>query len=133
MKEDEEFSMPSHNHAFSSKKPLYNAVLLGYIRDKFDLSRFFSIYSYLGTEIELTAESNIFFKKITLNLRGKLIDLSTPRVMGVLNVTPDSFYDGGKFSSSDQPMLTQAEKMLREGATIIDIGGYDITQQLLRI
>ncbi|MEQ9442478.1 MAG: dihydropteroate synthase [Cyclobacteriaceae bacterium] len=78
----------------------------------------------MGTEIELTAESNIFFKKITLNLRGKLIDLSTPRVMGVLNVTPDSFYDGGKFSSSDQPMLTQAEKMLREGATIIDIGGY---------
>nr|WKN35351.1 dihydropteroate synthase [Tunicatimonas sp. TK19036] len=78
----------------------------------------------MGTEIELVAESNIFFKKITLNLRGKLIDLSTPRVMGILNVTPDSFYDGGKFSQNNQQFLAQVEKMLREGATIVDVGGY---------
>ncbi|MEM9671609.1 MAG: dihydropteroate synthase [Bacteroidota bacterium] len=78
----------------------------------------------MGTEIELIAESNTFFKKITLNLGGKLIDLSRPHVMGILNVTPDSFYDGGKHTGSDHKILTQVEKMLLEGATIVDIGGY---------
>lgn len=72
----------------------------------------------------MIAESNAFFKKITLNLGGKLIDLSRPHVMGILNVTPDSFYDGGKHSGSDQQILAQVEKMLLEGATIVDIGGY---------
>jgi len=72
----------------------------------------------------LIAESNAFFKKITLNLGGKLIDLSRPHVMGILNVTPDSFYDGGKHTGSDQQILAQVEKMLQEGATIVDIGGY---------
>ncbi len=72
----------------------------------------------------MIAESNAFFKKITLNLGGKLIDLSRPQVMGVLNVTPDSFYDGGKHTGSDQQILAQVEKMLQEGATIVDIGGY---------
>lgn len=59
----------------------------------------------------------------SINCLGRLIDLDTPRVMGVLNLTPDSFYDGGKYKS-DMEILTQAEKMLDEGATFIDIGGY---------
>ncbi len=59
----------------------------------------------------------------SINCLGRLIDLDTPRVMGVLNLTPDSFYDGGKYKS-DKEILTQAEKMLDEGATFIDIGGY---------
>jgi len=58
-----------------------------------------------------------------INCKGHLIDLSTPRIMGILNVTPDSFYDGGKFRS-DTTMLKQVEKMLSEGATFIDIGAY---------
>lgn len=58
-----------------------------------------------------------------INCKGKLIDLSSPKVMGILNITPDSFYDGGKFNS-DTDILGQAEKMLSEGATFIDIGGY---------
>ena len=58
-----------------------------------------------------------------INCKGHLIDLSTPRIMGILNVTPDSFYDGGKFRS-DTAMLKQVEKMLSEGATFIDIGAY---------
>ncbi len=78
----------------------------------------------MGTVIELEAESNVFFKKLTLNLRGKLIDLRHPHVMGILNVTPDSFYDGGKYHQSEQRMLSQAEQMLQEGATILDVGGY---------
>ena len=59
----------------------------------------------------------------SINCRGNLIDLDQPRVMGVLNLTPDSFYDGGKYKS-DKEILTQMEKMLTEGATFIDIGAY---------
>jgi dihydropteroate synthase len=58
----------------------------------------------------------------TLNCGGRLLDLATPQVMGILNVTPDSFYDGGKHANETQ-LLTQAEKMLSEGAAILDIGG----------
>ena len=59
---------------------------------------------------------------MTINVRGKLLDLSVPKVMGILNITPDSFYDGGKYSSEEE-VLKQAEKMLNEGVDIIDIGG----------
>ncbi len=58
-----------------------------------------------------------------MNCNGKLIDLSTPKVMGILNVTPNSFYDGGKFTAENQ-ILVQVEKMILEGATFIDIGAY---------
>ena len=51
-----------------------------------------------------------------------LLDLSTPAIMGILNVTPDSFFDGGKFEGVDAA-LAQTETMLEEGADIIDIGG----------
>ncbi|MFV0237449.1 MAG: dihydropteroate synthase [Flavobacteriales bacterium] len=60
---------------------------------------------------------------MTVNCKGKLIDLSTPKVMGILNLTPDSFFDGGKYKTEDD-FLSQAEKMLKEGATFIDLGGY---------
>ena len=60
---------------------------------------------------------------MTLNIRGELIDLSTQKVMGILNVTPDSFYDGGYYNSNAK-ILKQVEKMIKDGAAIIDIGGY---------
>ena len=60
---------------------------------------------------------------MTINCNGKLIDLSTPKVMGILNCTPDSFYDGGKFKS-DSAFLKQVEKMLFDGASFIDVGAY---------
>lgn len=60
---------------------------------------------------------------MTINCKGKLIDLSSPKVMGILNITPDSFYDGGQYQS-DQHILNQVEKMLSEGATFIDVGAY---------
>lgn len=56
-----------------------------------------------------------------LNCNGRLIDLSSPKIMGILNLTPDSFSDGGKFNNEKQA-LQQAEQMLKEGAEIIDIG-----------
>jgi dihydropteroate synthase len=60
---------------------------------------------------------------MTINCKGQLIDLSTPKIMGILNVTPNSFYDGGKFSLSENG-LSQVGKILEEGATFIDIGAY---------
>ncbi|MFL1895798.1 dihydropteroate synthase [Aquimarina sp. 2-A2] len=59
----------------------------------------------------------------TLNCKGTLVDLSTPKVMGILNLTPDSFYDGGKHKDVND-ILNHTEGMLREGATFIDLGGY---------
>ncbi len=60
---------------------------------------------------------------MTINCKGQLIDLSTPKVMGILNVTPDSFYDGNKFKG-EKSIILQVKKMLSEGATFIDIGAY---------
>lgn len=59
----------------------------------------------------------------TINCKGKLIDFSTPKIMGILNSTPDSFFDGGKYKT-DQEILNQTQKMLTEGATFIDVGAY---------
>ncbi len=58
-----------------------------------------------------------------INCKGKLIDLSIPKVMGILNVTPNSFFDGGKYKNEDE-IISQVDKMLSEGATFIDIGAY---------
>ena len=60
-------------------------------------------------------------KPFIINSHGKLIDLSCPKIMGILNLTPDSFSDGGKFNS-EKNALIQAEKMISDGADIIDIG-----------
>lgn len=60
---------------------------------------------------------------MTINCKGKLIDLKIPKVMGILNVTPNSFYDGGLHHSLDK-IEQQTEKMLNEGADIIDVGAY---------
>ena len=60
---------------------------------------------------------------MTINCKGQLIDLSKPKVMGVLNVTPNSFFDGGKYKN-DKEILSQVGKMLNEGATFIDLGAY---------
>ncbi len=60
---------------------------------------------------------------MTINCKGNLIDLTTPKVMGILNITPDSFFDGGKYKN-ELDILNQTEKMLNEGATFIDVGAY---------
>jgi dihydropteroate synthase len=60
---------------------------------------------------------------MNINCNGNLIDLSTPKVMGILNVTPNSFYDGGKHNEINS-IIHQVDKMLSEGADFIDIGAY---------
>lgn len=60
---------------------------------------------------------------MTINCKGKLLDLSTPKVMGILNVTPDSFYDGGLYKD-ESSIINQVETMRNDGATFIDVGGY---------
>lgn len=69
------------------------------------------------------AKDTFFQKKATLNAGGKLIDLSRPKVMGIINLTPDSFFAGSR-----RPLVAeavqQAEKMLQEGAAFLDLGAY---------
>lgn len=60
-------------------------------------------------------------KNFSINCNGRLVDLSKPKLMGILNLTPDSFSDGGKFNN-EKSALKQAENLLKNGATIIDIG-----------
>ncbi|MGB1308403.1 MAG: dihydropteroate synthase [Oceanihabitans sp.] len=60
---------------------------------------------------------------MTINCKGKLIDLSTPKIMGILNLTPDSFYDGGKYKNESE-ILSQVYIMLKNEATFVDIGAY---------
>lgn len=60
---------------------------------------------------------------MTINCKGNILDLNSPSVMGILNITPDSFYDGGKYRSENE-IIARTEKMLYEGASIIDIGAY---------
>ncbi|QYJ68072.1 dihydropteroate synthase [Flavobacterium litorale] len=76
-----------------------------------------------------------------INCKGNLIDLAQPRVMGVVNCTPDSFYDGGKYKNEND-FLKQTERMLNEDADFIDIGAYSsrpnadfvsVTEELQRI
>lgn len=58
----------------------------------------------------------------SINIRGRLVDLSTPCVMGILNITDDSFYDGGRYTLPEVA-LARAEEMIKEGAVFIDVGG----------
>ncbi len=60
---------------------------------------------------------------MTITLNQQLLDLSTPRVMAVMNLTPDSFYDGGKLKNHEQ-LLSKVQQFIDEGASIIDLGGY---------
>ena len=80
-------------------------------------------------------------QKTTLNCNGQLIDLSEPIIMGVLNVTPDSFFDGGRYENV-KALVQQVGKMISEGAIIIDVGGMssrpgaeiiDVEEELNRV
>lgn len=75
---------------------------------------------------------NFFERKDTINCNGNLIDLSTPKIMGIVNITPDSFFDGGNYNTVDLA-LKQVEKHLSEGASFIDIGGYSSRPNAIHI
>lgn len=69
-------------------------------------------------DFTITNNTSPFF---SINCNGRLVDISKPRLMGILNLTPDSFSDGGQFNN-EKSALQQAEKLLKNGASIIDIG-----------
>jgi dihydropteroate synthase len=71
----------------------------------------------------MDSKDNLFSVKKTMNLGGSLVDLSTPTIMGILNITPDSFFDGGCYLE-EKTILHRCEKLISEGATFIDIGAY---------
>lgn len=71
----------------------------------------------------MAGKNTVFQQKSTLNVRGTLLDLSKPRIMGILNLTPDSFYDGGRNNNLNDA-LKKTEQILSEGADLIDIGAY---------
>jgi dihydropteroate synthase len=68
-------------------------------------------------------EERLTGKPKYINIRGKLLDLEVPRVMGIINITPDSFYEGSRVSS-DEDILRMAGSMINDGADILDVGGY---------
>lgn len=68
-------------------------------------------------------KDTFFSRKPTINCGGELLDLEQPRIMGILNITSDSFYDGGKYNTK-QTILNQVRKMYSEGCDILDIGAY---------
>lgn len=71
----------------------------------------------------MNPKDTLFCKKNTLSCQGQLIDLSVPLVMGILNITPDSFYDGGKYAS-EKNIIDRAQEIMEQGGKIIDIGAY---------
>ena len=58
-----------------------------------------------------------------INAGGNLIDLEIPKVMGILNITPDSFFRGSRYNT-DEEIISAAGRMLEDGAAILDVGGY---------
>lgn len=70
-----------------------------------------------------TPQDTFFLKKKSINCDGKLLNLDEPIVMGILNLTPDSFFDGGKHHD-EAAIISHVKKMLVDGAQIIDVGGY---------
>jgi len=114
--------MMFHNLYFFSERFLCICQWPDRTARKFDLSKRKCLF--VGrTKIMEQPNLQTLTRKITLNCKGQLITLEKPAVMGILNVTPDSFYDGGKHNIAGEA-LRQAAKMLEEGATFIDIGAY---------
>jgi len=75
-----------------------------------------------STSTEIEAKNTLFLQHTTLQCRGRLLSLSQPLVMGILNVTPDSFFDGGRYTTVEASLI-RADSMLAEGADILDVGG----------
>ncbi|MCF8463735.1 MAG: dihydropteroate synthase [Flavobacteriales bacterium] len=71
----------------------------------------------------MSGKNKLLNKSRTLNCKGRLVVIERPLVMGILNLTPDSFFDGGRFNSVEAA-LNRAEEMLNEGADILDLGAY---------
>lgn len=77
----------------------------------------------LGSSPSSSTEDKLFPQKYTLQIKGRLISLEKPKIMGILNLTPDSFYIGSRVNNSEA-ILSKATEMIEEGADFLDLGGY---------
>ncbi|WP_245803500.1 dihydropteroate synthase [Daejeonella lutea] len=73
--------------------------------------------------LAMADKNTVFQQKLSVNIGGNLMDLSTPKIMGIVNLTPDSFYDGGR-NNNPSKATKKAEQLLAEGADILDLGAY---------
>ncbi len=78
----------------------------------------------LGSGPSSSIEDKLFPQKYTLQIRGRLISLEKPKVMGILNLTPDSFFEGSRVDKTVDSLLSKAKTMIQEGADFLDLGGY---------
>ena len=77
-----------------------------------------------GSSPSSLIEDKLFPQNYTLQIKGRLISLNKPRIMGVMNLTPDSFFEGSRVLSDRDAIRYHAERMIREGADFLDLGGY---------
>lgn len=77
-----------------------------------------------GSSPSSSTEDKLFPQKYTLQIKGRLICLDKPKVMGILNVTQDSFFEGSRLGNNLELVLSKAKKMIQEGADFLDVGGY---------
>ncbi len=77
-----------------------------------------------GSSPSSPTEDKLFPQKYTLQIKGRLICLDRPKVMGILNLTPDSFFAGSRLERDRDKILFRAETMIRDGADLLDLGGY---------
>lgn len=80
----------------------------------------------------MMAKDTFLNRKLTLNCKGRLIDMSHPQVMAIINLTPDSFYGGSRVNVKDELFL-KVESFIKEGATFIDLGAYSSRPGALNI
>lgn len=79
---------------------------------------------FAGSTMNSSSEDKLFPQKYTFQIKGCLYSLNKPKVMGILNLTPDSFFAGSRVPTDTKSVLMEAEKKIKEGADFLDLGGY---------
>lgn len=77
-----------------------------------------------GSSPSSMTEDKLFPQKYTFQIKGRVYSLDKPKIMGILNLTPDSFFEGSRVSQEEKMILDAAENMISEGADFLDLGGY---------
>jgi dihydropteroate synthase len=79
---------------------------------------------FAGSNMRSSTEDKLFPQKYTFQIKGCLYSLDKPKVMGILNLTPDSFFEGSRVPANEHSWLLEAEKKIQEGSDFLDLGGY---------
>lgn len=77
-----------------------------------------------GSDPSSSTEDKLFSQKHSIQIKGRLISLDKPKVMGILNLTPDSFFPGSRLDRDSDKILLRAQTMIQDGADFLDLGGY---------